>query len=445
MMQGFDVIVIGGGPAGIVAATQAGRAGARTLLMEKSSRLGGTTVNAGINRPGLFHAWGRQIIAGIGWELVELAVSESGYDMPDFGDTSLPHYMHQPFVDPMVYSHLSDRFVLEAGCELLLHTMPAEVAASDSWSLRVAMKEGLRTLETAQLIDCTGDANIVGMAGYRVEVREESQPATLDCELAGYDFTDLDIDSINAAFQEAVQRGEVKASDGCWHIESPDVTGFLRSYGRNANHVVGPQNVRDSAGRTALEVEGRRSVYRMVRFLRRQPGLEELRVVRVAPEVGVRETVTIRGEATVTLDDYRSGRVWDDAVCYSFYPIDLHGLDSESWQFKPLDEGVVGTIPRGAMIPQGSRNLLAAGRCFSSDRFANSAMRVQASCMAMGQAAGALAALAASSGVSPDEVDLSVVRELLATHGAIVPDAPAPTVTNRSGQPSAARKRPSAM
>jgi hypothetical protein len=125
------------------------------------------------------------------------------------------------------------------------------------------------------------------------------------------------------------------------------------------------------------------------------------------------------GETTITCDDFTSGRLFDDAVCYSFYPIDLH--DRHGVTPKPLSPGTVPTIPLGALIPKGSRNLLAAGRCLSSDRLANSALRVQASCMAMGQAAGATAALAARSATTPRSVPLGELRTLLREHGAIVP------------------------
>ena len=94
MDQHYDVIVIGGGTAGVVAATQAGRAGAKVLLVEKTGMLGGTTTTGGVNFPGLFHAWGRQVIAGIGWELVARCVTETGGTLPDFADFTCrwPHH-----------------------------------------------------------------------------------------------------------------------------------------------------------------------------------------------------------------------------------------------------------------------------------------------------------------------------------------------------------------
>ena len=137
------------------------------------------------------------------------------------------------------------------------------------------------------------------------------------------------------------------------------------------------------------------------------------------PEVGFRESYRIEGETIITVNDYTSGRVFDDAVCYAFYPVDLHtrsGVKPE-----PLARGTVPTIPLRALVPKGSRNIIVAGRCVSSDRLANSGLRVQASCMAMGQAAGATAALAVQTNTIPLEVPLKDIREMLRKHEAIIP------------------------
>ena len=119
-------------------------------------------------------------------------------------------------------------------------------------------------------------------------------------------------------------------------------------------------------------------------------------------------------------DDDTQGRKFADAVAYSFYPIDLH--DEQGVRPRQLAEGKAPTIPLGALIPRASRDLLVAGRAVSSDRLANSALRVQASSMAMGQAAGAAAALAAEFGLTPAKVPLAALRKALRAHGAIVPE-----------------------
>ena len=137
------------------------------------------------------------------------------------------------------------------------------------------------------------------------------------------------------------------------------------------------------------------------------------------PETGFRESYRIRGETLITVNDYTSGRLFDDAISYAFYPVDLH--TKTGVRPKPLKPGTVPTIPLSALIPKDSRNIIVAGRCVSSDRLANSGLRVQASCMGMGQAAGVAAALAAKEETTPLDVPLAEIHKLLREHGAIVP------------------------
>jgi hypothetical protein len=132
--------------------------------------------------------------------------------------------------------------------------------------------------------------------------------------------------------------------------------------------------------------------------------------------------MTIVGQRQITIDDYRSGRVWPDAVCNSYYPTDLHRPDGASGtRIEPMPPGMVATIPRGAMLPVGSRQLLVAGQCIAGDQLAHSAYRVQATGMAVGQAAGALAALSIQTGGDCDRVPLASLYELLVRHDAILP------------------------
>ena len=416
-----DVIVFGGGAAGVPAAVQAARAGAQTLLVEKTGLLGGTATSAGVNFPGLFHAWGRQVIAGIGWEIVCKAVHESGGTMPDFTRPTPHQSLHQVRVDLGVYAALCDDAVLESGAELLLHAMPGAVQRQGScWQVTLCTKSGLETVTAKELVDCTGDANVVYLAGGELVYPEPFQPATLVVQAAGYDPQALDIDTINRAYEEYVAEGLLEYTDAGWKVAQANVGHWLLARGSNANHI--PRlRAHDSRSKTALELAGRQSLLRLFRFLHTQPGLENLRIDYLAAETGVRESVVIRGRVTITESDYTSGRLWDDALCYSFYPIDLHTNEGDGLDLRPLPQGVVPTIPRASLQPVNLTHILAAGRCISSDRAANSALRVQASCMAMGQAAGALAALAARYAVEPGDVSLEEVHTLLRKNGAIVP------------------------
>ena len=163
---------------------------------------------------------------------------------------------------------------------------------------------------------------------------------------------------------------------------------------------------------TAANLTGRRAILKKVRNGKN-------RLMHMQPETGFRESYRIVGETMITVNDYTSGRQFDDAVCHAFYPVDLH--TKTGVRPKPLKPGTVPTIPLRALIPKDSRNIIVAGRSVCSDRLANSGLRVQASCMGMGQAAGAAAALAAKTGTTPLKVPLIEIHSLLREHGAIIP------------------------
>jgi hypothetical protein len=422
-IERYDVIVIGGGTAGVVAAIQAGRAGAETLLVEKTGMMGGTITAAGVNFPGLFHAWGRQIVAGIGWELVTRCVAETGASLPDFANYQRPHWQLQIRINPYIYAAICDEALVDAGVDILFHTMIADINENDDDSRRVSLctKTGLTEKVGKVIIDATGDANAAALAGFPIDIPGETQPSTLFCRVGGYDFEDLDINAINRAFEFEVQKGRLAYTDVSWDTTGANATSWLRGNGGGASHI-NCINARDSHGKTQLELDSRKSLLRLYRFLRQQPGLQNLVVEYTSPECGVREAAVIQGKCKITADDYRSGRVWDDAVCNSFYPIDLHTSTGGGLRKTSLAEGVVPTVPRGALLPAGSDNFLVVGRCISSDRLANSALRTQATCMATGQSAGAMAALSAAKGIDPEELSIVDVHALLRKHGAIVPE-----------------------
>jgi len=215
MNEYYDVIVIGGGTAGVVAAVQSGRAGAKTLLVEKTGMLGGTTTTGGVNFPGLFHAWGRQVIAGIGWELVTRCVAETGKTLPDFANYQRPHWQLQIRVNRFVYAALCDEAVVDAGVDIIFHTMLADVkpqAEGHGWQVTLCTKNGPTEQVAVVVIDTTGDANAADLAGFSMHIPDENQPATLSCQASGYDLVDLDIDAINRAFDAEVRAGRLANS-----------------------------------------------------------------------------------------------------------------------------------------------------------------------------------------------------------------------------------------
>ena len=412
-----DVAVVGAGTAGVAAALQSARAGASTIVVEQGFQVGGTMTSGGVNFPGLFHAWGRQVIDGAGYALVTNCVALSGGKLPDFGEpVGTAHWKHQISVNVPLYVALAEEALSKAGARLHYHAAPTKVAFSNGvWSLSVAAVGDTRTIRARQVIDCTGNASVAAMAGFARERADARQPGTFVYTVdPGTDVDRLDRTDLKRRFSEALADGRLRPNDTRWGMFN-----FLKCRGGTANYVDDADSSTADL-RTETNMRGRASMLRMYRFLRSVPGLEKTTLVSMSPEVGVRETYRIRGEYTITQDDYTSGRVFPDSLCYAFYPVDLH---DKRRGVRPahLAEGVVATVPLRALVPQGSRNFLVAGRCVSSDRGANSGLRVEASCMAMGQVAGEAAALASKKGCSPLELPLDELRRRLKDSGAIVP------------------------
>jgi hypothetical protein len=412
-----DVLVVGGGTAGVIAAIQAARAGCRTTLLECGSQLGGTMTTGGVSFPGLFHAWGRQVIGGIGWELVSEAVRLNGDEMPDF---TIPfgtsHSKHQIPINAPLYSLLAEEKCLQAGVAIRYYETPLNINMINSgWRVEVVGKGTHIFVDCRQLVDCTGNASVTDLAGYRRVREKESQPGSLIFQLEGYDVSSLDFDDINRRFEDALAKGKIFKTDAYNGIRAT-----LTAMPGTATEHVPKADSSTSELHTLANIEGRKSLLRILRFVRTLPGCENARIKLMNPETAIRETYRIEGEYKITCDDYVSGSLFDDSVSYSYYPIDLH--DENGVRPKHLEEGVVATIPLRALIPKGSRNIIVAGRCVSSDRLANSALRVQASCMGMGQAAGAAAAIAFKKNTTPLDIPIKELKDLLRKNGGIVPE-----------------------
>jgi len=411
----MDVLVVGGGTAGVVAAIQAGRMGAKTLLVERNSQLGGTTTTGGVNFPGLFHAWGKQLISGIGWELVTKAVAMDGGRLPDFSVVPQRHPHHQVLVNAPLYTLLAEQACVEAGVSLAYYQYPnAVVETENGWQVEIAGQGVNYQVRCGQIIDCTGGATLVGMAGFERMREETRQPGTMVTTYKGFDQGILRKNSkqVREKYNEWLKAGKLKKGD-TWSGNPFQAIGG----GGNNNHIFGADSS-TAATQTQANLDGRACVMRILTFLRSLPGGEKTSIDKMMTETAVRETYRIKGETVLTVDDYTSGRRFDDAVCYSFYPIDLH--DEHGVKPGHLKPGTFPTIPRGALTPKGSKNMMVAGRCLSSDRLANSAARVQASCMAMGQAAGVTAALAVMNNTTPSDVPLREIHSALAEHNAVV-------------------------
>lgn len=405
----YDVAVIGGGTAGVFAAISAAKSGVKTILVEKNSTLGGTVTTAGVNFPGLFYAWGKQIIDGPCWEAIERTEKLGGATLPKFQYKAPRHWHEQILLNKFVYRSVLFQMCQESGVDILTNTMLSYIEEIENGvTLLVTTKEGICQINTKVVIDATGDATAVSLAGYSTVKSTVQQPATPQNHLSGYNFKEISLAQIEKAFEIA---------DFPTYITPQTILYYLEIQKFNVH--IPCENAQTSEGKTKLEWDAIQLVTKLYQFCRKIPGLEDLTVDYYAEETGVRETVRIIGEDILTAEDYITGKHFDDAVCYAFYPIDLHVMNGIKQEF--FDDNKIGEIPYGALIPKGAKRILCAGRCISTDTDANSAVRVQAPCMAMGQAAGCAAAISAKKDISVKEVPFSMLCHSLTELGAIVP------------------------
>ena len=404
-----DVVVIGGGTAGVFAAISAAKNGAKTMLIEKNSTLGGTVTTGGVNFPGLFFAWGKQIIDGPCWEAIKRTVQLGGAKLPEIQYQPERHWHEQILLDKFIYRSVLFQMCAENGVETITNTMISGVKEdADGVVLFITSKEGIHQINTKVVIDATGDANVVALAGYDTVKSHTQQPATPQNHISGYTFEAVDLEQLHHHFSKAHFPPQ---------ITEENIQQCLKHHKFDIH--IPCNDAETSQGKTRLEYDAIELVLHLYTFCRSVRGLENLTVDYYAEETGVRETVRIVGETTLTAEDYIHGKHFDDSVCYAFYPIDLHVMDGIKQRF--FEDNQVGEIPYGALIPQGATRILCAGRCISTDTDANSAVRVQAPCMAMGQAAGCAAAVSAKNNIAVKDVPFPALCRSLEEIGAIVP------------------------
>jgi len=410
----YDVIVVGAGTAGVFAAISAARTGAKTLLIEKSSMPGGTITVAGVDFPGLFHAWGKQIIDGPCYEAILRANALGGAVIPEIEEEPKAHWHMQIRLNRFIFVSVCEEMLKESGVKVCYHCSPVFAELSDSGvELGVVGKNERILYKSKTIVDATGDANVTEMAGYATEQSENLQPGTLIQNISGFDLDNIDADLVDKMYKKAISDGRLKIGDFQYQYA---YRAFLE---RRISMHIHVDEAASSEGRTALEMSAREVLRRALEFLRTVPGGENIYVSDFSPECGVRETKRIIGEGCMTVDNYVNGFIYPDAVAYCFYPVDLH----EKVGVRQIHhkKGIVPTIPYSALIPKGAKRILVAGRCAAGDTEANSAYRVQAPCMAMGQVAGVAAALAAKTDIDVVNVEYKTLCETLKDIGAIVP------------------------
>lgn len=417
-----DVMVIGGGTSGSVAAIQAASAGARTVLVEANSILGGTISVDSVNYPGLFHAHGSQIIKGIGWKLIEEAVKMNNDKLQDFSKPfNKSHNEHHIHINKDIFALLLEEKCAEVGVQLRYYETPIKVKFSNGyWYVELAGKGTNLTYKCNQLVDCTGNAALTILAGFKVNHSKVTQPGSLMFKLSGYDIERLNFKLLQDEYEKAIDNGSIKKEEFFGSIKNFLTTVYdKRKINTFSNHIYKADST-TSVTHTKSNIYSRKALLNILRILSTFHGLENITLSYMSPQTAVRETNTIDAVHNITADDYICGKRYHDAICYSFYPIDLH--TSEGVKPKQISKGIVPEVPLRALIPKGSKNLVVGGRCIGSDQLANSALRVQGTCMATGQAAGAVAAIASKQRITPFEVPLGEIKKLLLNSDAIVPE-----------------------
>jgi hypothetical protein len=434
----WDVIVAGGGPSGCTAAAAAAREGARTLLIEGMGALGGMGTSA------LVPAWcpfsdKKQIIYKGLAERVFLASKQSTPHVPKEQLDWVP-------ISPEDLKRIYDDLVLDHGAKILFHTTVASVEMrgdGEIGTLVVANKAGLSALRAKVYVDCTGDADLCFRAGAETVMGDGKggslMPATHCFVLTNVDeFAYRHGEVLHAtnknspiyAIQASGKYPLIPDTHMCSNLVGPRAVGF------NAGHVYDFDNTDPwSISRGLTHGRKMAQAYRdaLAEFVPKAFGNAYLALT--GSMMGVRETRRVTGDYLLTFDDYMCRRTFDDEICRNSYYIDVHKKVEEAAKtYERLEENEKKTtfrygpgeshgIPYRCLTPKGLRNVLVAGRSISTEQVVQGSVRVMPTCLAMGEAAGLAAALAAQkAGPDVHAVDTGRLRRLLHGYGAYLPD-----------------------
>jgi hypothetical protein len=439
-----EVLVVGGGPAGVGAAVGAARTGASVFLVEETGALGGMWTQGLVITLAGYNSWLRprrvRVVDGVGGDWLRRAASIGG---------AVDHDGWVLSTDPEKMKLVADQMLEESGVDFLLHVLATYpiVGGDRVRGCVVETREGRQAIRAMVTVDATGNGDILARAGADWVQGEALQPMTLPMVLSnvrtvpGVDAAEparirigpepgpLDaagMDDSNAgrqdividrpAMREARVHGELPAFGGPWFggLEK-DVVWV------NAVRIVGDAtNNRDV---TRAEVQGRREAHALFAYLRDHvAGFEAARLQQTAPTIGIRETRRLLGVTTVVGDDIRAGVQPSDSIALGAWPIDVHPVDGSVGShvmYVPEPYG----IPYRALLPRTTDGLIAAGRCISVDREALGSVRVGATCTATGHAAGTAAALSALANLQPRDLDTTELQSRLRSQGALVTTA----------------------
>ncbi len=420
-----DVLVIGGGPAGIGAALAAARNGMQTLVIEQHNALGGVGGAGGHGYMCLCNAWGSrdQVVGGIAWELLKRVHAEGHGDLRPGA----------ALYDVEWYKFMLERMFQEAGVNWLYHTFFCETImdGQNAVGAIIQNKTGRQAVLAKRIIDCSGDGDAAASAGCDFEQGRagdgKCQPATLMFTVGGVDWeavkawqTDWQMKHV---WEEAQRNGDMEPFQSTimgfwWNSTQPTYVGI------NFTHMTGV-DATQATDLTRATVEGRRQAFHMIPVFRKYVrGMENCYLISTGSTIGLRESRRILGEHLLTEDEIKAQCRFDDAICYGAFFIDIHALDEggmEHTTWRP-ERDFRYQIPYRCLVPRRIDNLLTAGRCISVTHVGLGSVRVMSQCTATGEAAGTAAALSISSGVTPRQVDVPTLQARLRHAGGIVSD-----------------------
>ncbi len=444
-----DVLVVGGGPAGVCAAVAAARAGAKVTLIEKNGYCGGMAT-AGLVAPFMTcydSGGGTMLIRGLFEEIVDRLVAMGGAIHPSQVETASAFtsyitagHIHVTPFKAEALKLLCDRMLTEAGVRVLYHTSLVDAVVKDDCICQVIVvkKEGLAALAPRMVVDCSGDGDSAAAAGVPFTVgngQGRIQPASMFFRIGNVDSQKIDADIAknrdNFYRKDGVNYRSLhwwvsKAREaGDWTLDRVSV-GLFRGveedeWSINTSRVMGVDGT-SSESLTRGEMIGREQVEEIFAFLKKYvPGCEHARLLQSADTLGIRETRHIHGMRRLTVEDVLACRVPDDSILLAANSVDVHGrFGPRSNEYITIPEGQCYGIPYGCLVPEAMQNLLVAGRCISADSEAAGAVRVMPPCMGMGQAAGIAAALALQDGLPVQQVNVTALREEIAKQGGLL-------------------------